>query len=124
LAIDNTGTYQNVYAKNGFPIADELSRTDNFPGTILYYFEITNMSTLRFVTFSNNNRTIRHIKNSGIFALDSQLEISQHMALGLEASQILMLFKKVVVIIAGYPEQHISLKGQMARLNLTMAMGM
>jgi hypothetical protein len=30
-----------VYAMKGFPISAELSRKDNFPGTILYYFEIT-----------------------------------------------------------------------------------
>jgi hypothetical protein len=45
-ASDNTGfIWHNVFAKKGFPISGELSRTDNFPGTILYYFEVTQMST-------------------------------------------------------------------------------
>jgi hypothetical protein len=61
-ASDNTGDWQNVYAKKGFPITGELSRTDSFPGTILYYFEVTNMSTLRFVTFSNNSQQCDHFQ--------------------------------------------------------------
>jgi hypothetical protein len=40
----NTGAYPNIFAKKGFPISDELSRTDNFPGTIVYYFEVTNLT--------------------------------------------------------------------------------
>jgi hypothetical protein len=43
LASDSTGAWQNVFAKKGFPITGELSRIDKFPGTILYYFEITIM---------------------------------------------------------------------------------
>jgi hypothetical protein len=39
-------------AKKGFPILGELSRKeDNFPGTILYYFEVTQRSE---ITTSNN----------------------------------------------------------------------
>jgi hypothetical protein len=47
LANNNIGTWRNVIAKKGFPITEELSRKDNFPGTILYYFEVTNMSNFR-----------------------------------------------------------------------------
>jgi hypothetical protein len=32
--------FQNVYAEKGFPISGQNSREDNFPGTILYYYEI------------------------------------------------------------------------------------
>jgi hypothetical protein len=47
LASDNTGAWLNVFAKKGFPITGQLSRTDNFPGTILYYFEVTIISCYR-----------------------------------------------------------------------------
>jgi hypothetical protein len=33
--------WESIYAKKGFPITGELTRTDNFPGTILYYFEVS-----------------------------------------------------------------------------------
>jgi hypothetical protein len=46
LVSDNTQTWQNVFAKEGFPISGELSCTDKFPGTILYYFEVTLMADL------------------------------------------------------------------------------
>jgi hypothetical protein len=42
---DNRGTWLNVFAQKGFPISGELTRTDNFPGTILYYFEVTQIAT-------------------------------------------------------------------------------
>jgi hypothetical protein len=29
----------------GFPIAAELCRKDEYPGTIVYYYEVTNLST-------------------------------------------------------------------------------
>jgi hypothetical protein len=45
LAHDNTGFWNNVCAKKGFHITGELYRTDNFPGKILYYFEVTEMSS-------------------------------------------------------------------------------
>jgi hypothetical protein len=36
-----------VFAKKGFPISGELSRKeDNFPGTILYYFEVIQISEM------------------------------------------------------------------------------
>jgi hypothetical protein len=35
----------NVSAMEGFPIAAELCRNDEYPGTIVYYFEVTNLST-------------------------------------------------------------------------------
>jgi hypothetical protein len=38
-----TGITQSVSAKKGFPITGELSRTNNFPGTILYYYEVTDI---------------------------------------------------------------------------------
>jgi hypothetical protein len=44
---DNTDTmnFPIVFAKKGFPISGELSRKeDDFPGTILYYFEVTQLS--------------------------------------------------------------------------------
>jgi hypothetical protein len=41
LANDYTKNFLNVFAKKGFPINAELSRTDKFPGTILYYYEVT-----------------------------------------------------------------------------------
>jgi hypothetical protein len=36
--------YEFVYAEKGFGIHWKYSRKVNFPGTILYYFEITQMS--------------------------------------------------------------------------------
>jgi hypothetical protein len=30
----------NVFAEQGFPLSEEVSREDHFPGTILYYYEV------------------------------------------------------------------------------------
>jgi hypothetical protein len=44
-ASGNTGHSSIVIAKKGFPILGELSRKeDNFNSTILYYFEVTQIS--------------------------------------------------------------------------------
>jgi hypothetical protein len=36
----NGWQFRNVYAEKVFPISGEHSREDNFPGTILYYYEV------------------------------------------------------------------------------------
>jgi hypothetical protein len=44
---DSNGWGMNVFAQKGFPISVEECRLqNNCPGTILYYFEITNMSAI------------------------------------------------------------------------------
>jgi hypothetical protein len=46
IASDNNGFgWGYVSAKKGFPINGQLPRTDNFPGIILYYFEVTIISS-------------------------------------------------------------------------------
>jgi hypothetical protein len=46
-ASDNTGIlWTDVFAQNGFPISGDLSRPDNFPGTIVYYFEVTQIAQI------------------------------------------------------------------------------
>jgi hypothetical protein len=42
---DNTGNISTVMAKKGFPISGQLARQeDNVAGTILYYFEVIQLS--------------------------------------------------------------------------------
>jgi hypothetical protein len=39
--VSNPGRgWLNVFAEQGFPLAEEVSREDHFPGTILYYYEV------------------------------------------------------------------------------------
>jgi hypothetical protein len=46
-ASDNSGGDSIVFAKKGFHISGELPRKEsNFPGTILYYFEVTQISEM------------------------------------------------------------------------------
>jgi hypothetical protein len=37
--------WQHVFADKGFAISGEDCRKDKFPGTILYYFEVTKKSS-------------------------------------------------------------------------------
>jgi hypothetical protein len=136
LACYNTGEWHNVFSKKGFPISGELCRKDNFPGTILYYFEVTQISSYRWVKLSKEQQiylrprarrlTIQitiNVSNSGIFSLASHVEISQ-MALKLVTYQIHMLLKPTMII-AGSPGRNMTLNGQKAPLNLSgMAQGM
>jgi hypothetical protein len=43
---------QHVYAKNGFPISVAECRSDDFPGTICYYYEVKSQSK-RYVILIN-----------------------------------------------------------------------
>jgi hypothetical protein len=40
-AINNTDDSQWVFATEGYAISGEQCRKENFPGTIVYYFEVT-----------------------------------------------------------------------------------
>jgi hypothetical protein len=47
-AVNNKDEWLNVFAVKGFPICVEHSREDNFPGTIVYYFEVMEMKSAFF----------------------------------------------------------------------------
>jgi hypothetical protein len=38
---DDTHVWRTILMEKEFPISPELSRMDNFAGTIIYYFELT-----------------------------------------------------------------------------------
>jgi hypothetical protein len=42
--MNNMGASINIFAEKGFAISGEHYRTDQFPGSIIYYFEVTQKS--------------------------------------------------------------------------------
>jgi hypothetical protein len=52
--------WQYVFANKGFVVSEAYSGKDNFPGTIVYYFEVTHMatitSTIKFISKSNKKK--------------------------------------------------------------------
>lgn len=50
----NTGFEQHVFARQGFPISGELCRPDNFPGTVVYYFEVATIAKTSDYSWVNN----------------------------------------------------------------------
>jgi hypothetical protein len=45
LQVDSIAPFLHVFAEKGFAISGALCRKDNFPGTIMYYYEVTHMAS-------------------------------------------------------------------------------
>jgi hypothetical protein len=51
--------WQYVFANKGFVISEAYSRKDNFPGTIVYYFEVTQIATIKSMIMFISNTNLK-----------------------------------------------------------------